>query len=398
MEKVTILPLVLGHLTRMDFIAAFIGWFLRCLFTWSDARHKVVVKAGQQFSNGRYLAENWDRLLVSNLCSLGLLVMLPELIILILTAILGHPVNWMSAFSGIIGLLGTDIVNSIMRGGKRRLTRLIGGEEALPTPGYGALAEEPETGPATDPEPQGRVPGRPLLPLLLLALALLGSCTTARERALNQAQRHARKVAAILAQYPDLADSLTTVQRDTLHSSANQDSARWAQAQDTTAFGQLLDEYVRQRASPPCPPTSTVSAGGGPATAAVGSGSAYKIPAKETGRNVPLPAISQAAYLARLRQQLQRGAGLDTTYRYQDAYLSTEITVKNGVLSFKYQLKPQKLAYDKHLTTLRPASALPEECVPKHFWHDWLFWLLLVLTVLLFGFRARLKQFVPWVP
>lgn len=203
---------------------------------------------------------------------------------------------------------------------------------------------------------------RASLVVAVLLLLLLNSCVSPRQRALRQAQRYTQKVLDIYARYPDLRDSVSVVTVDSLRTPARLATGQWARPTDTTAYDQLLVRYVHLSALAQMPASNPARPKTSPAPVT-------------TDRSALDKEISQ------LRAQLRLGAYQDSVYSYSDQYLAATVTIKGGKIAWSYTLKPQSYGYIKTINQLAPVAALPEDCQPKRFWQDWLFWVLLLLAV-----------------
>lgn len=313
MEKVVVSEYVFLGLIMTDFIACFAGAILRGMFDWYQARNKVRRRQGVMFRTRVYLAENWDKIAVSLVSSFLLLLIVPQATGAVAEWLLGREVTWNSGVSGLLGLMGYDIVATIHKRARLELRRL---------------------------QQRDRLNSFLLLSAVVLGVLAGSSCSVPHHVAERRVERKWQKISDLVHEYPDLASKVGTKRIDTLYLPGATVAGTTELPQDTMAYDSLLQAYVdiftKLNAIVPCPVISS------PGTAPV--------PPRT------LPAQQQAQLqreLQKLKEQLRQGAYRDTTWIFQEAGFKATIHFTDGKFRHIFELEPQRIpveaGYDLNL-------------------------------------------------
>lgn len=192
--------------------------------------------------------------------------------------------------------------------------------------------------------------------LILIASIGLISCVStnipkSEKKAKKRLSKHLKGIDNILTLYPDLTDTLTVVEYDTIIIEKHDIDTSFIMVKDTAMIDKLLFDFLAE------------------------------------------PNISEGARkrdLARIRtvrNEIIKEVLKDTTFIYEDSLVHSTFIINGGKFYYKSIVKEQKKPFKTEII-----NSIDTDCnIRKNFFEDWKFWILL-LIILILGIIRNKKQ------
>lgn len=213
--------------------------------------------------------------------------------------------------------------------------------------------------------------------ILILSAFTLFSCT-AEKMAKRQLKWHYNKMQNIIREFPELADSVNTIEHDTIVLKPQEGSKDFVIVKDSALIDNLLSLYMRDNERLKILNDSLI------------------IFSKDSN-NVDSTTLNKFnEEKQRLIKELKANRGKlikqscpNQEFSYEDSVLTAKIQIVDGQMKFNYLTKQKKIGYEK---TIKQLSLDNTKTVIADFWKDWKFWVLIAIMVGIIILTLYLKR------